>query len=59
MQNQDHTPSSREKDVKRLLSEAELRDIRRRENREGSPYSDRDMLLDHIELLVHQLPPDR
>lgn len=42
--------SSREKDVVRLLSDSELRDMRRREDREGSPYSDRDMLLDHIEL---------
>lgn len=30
----------------------ELVDIRVRENREGRPYSDRDMLLDHIELLT-------
>jgi len=38
-------------DVLRLLTPAELADMRARENREGSPYSDRDMLLNHIEIL--------
>lgn len=39
------------KDIRRPLSALELLDIRHRENREGRPYSDRDMLLDHIELM--------
>lgn len=41
----------RRKDHRRLLDPAELRDIRNRENRDGRPYSDTDMLLDHIELM--------
>ena len=42
---------SRRKDIVRLLSDIELQDIRFLEDRDGTPYSDRDMLLDHIDLL--------
>jgi len=42
---------ARNKDVRRLLTPTELLDMRQREDREGEPYSDRDMLLDHIEIL--------
>ena len=46
------------KDHKRLLTDLELADIRNRENREGHPYSDTDMLLDHIELTNPCVPSD-
>ena len=48
-------PSKRRKDHRRPLSESEIRDIRAREDREGTPYSDRDMLLDHIEFMYQHL----
>jgi len=42
------------KDIVRKLTPIELLDIRKREQQEGSPYSDRDMLLDHIDALEQE-----
>lgn len=48
-------PNRGRKDIVRPLSALELKDMRTREDREGHPYSDRDMLLDHVEFLQSAL----